>query len=267
MSLTRADELRARVADVPFWWHSIELGDGIVTPGAKTPALLRDELASLALPDLRGRTVLDIGGWDGYFAFAAEQRGARRVAVLDHDTWSLELGEQQAYWQRCREEEREPRHYKELPFWRPDTMPGRRGFDLARDALESRVEALALDFTTCDLSQVGTWDVTLFLGVLYHLEDPLGAARRLAQVTGDVAIVETAAIIVDGYEDVPLWRTFPGAELNGDSSNWWAPNAAGLEAVLRAAGFARVTVQHVHQPSAGVSGAARLVAQAHRRPR
>jgi hypothetical protein len=48
---------------------------------------------------------------------------------------------------------------------------------------------------------------------------------------------------VAGHEDTPLWRFFPGAELNADSSNWWAPNLAGLRAMLAAAGFAEVTVK------------------------
>ncbi len=61
------------------WWHSIDLGDGVVTPGYKSPELLETELAALRLPDLAGRSVLDIAAWDGYFSFAAERLGAARV--------------------------------------------------------------------------------------------------------------------------------------------------------------------------------------------
>ena len=88
---------------VGFWWHSIDLGHGVVTPGAKSPEQLAHELQAIALPDLRGRTVLDIGGWDGFFAFEAERRGAARVAVLDHYMWALDIPAQQAYWRDCRE--------------------------------------------------------------------------------------------------------------------------------------------------------------------
>ena len=72
-------ELYAAVAAIPFWCHSIDLGMGVVTPGIKTPAALRKELASLRLPNLRGKSVLDVGAWDGFYSFTAERLGASRV--------------------------------------------------------------------------------------------------------------------------------------------------------------------------------------------
>jgi hypothetical protein len=82
--------LHAAVAAVPYWCHSIDVGHGVTTPGIKTTAYHANELASLALPDLRGRTVLDIGAWDGYYSFAAEARGAARVVAGDHFIWALD---------------------------------------------------------------------------------------------------------------------------------------------------------------------------------
>jgi tRNA (mo5U34)-methyltransferase len=224
---------------VPFWFHSIDLGHGVVTPGHKPQAVLAQELAAASLPeDLSGRSVLDIGGWDGFFAFEAERRGARRVAVLDHYTWSLDLAGQHAYWQRCMDAGVAPQPYHETEYWHPDTMPGRAGFDAAREALDSAVEAIPVDFMTADLAQIGVWDLVLYLGVLYHMEDPLAALKRVGAVTGGRAIVETEAMVVPGYEHEALWRFFPGAELNGDVSNWWAPNMAALVGALTPAGFA-----------------------------
>jgi len=78
----------------------------------------------------------------------------------------------------------------------------------------------------------------LYLGVLYHMEEPLTALRRVAAVTGELAVVETEAFIAPGLEHEAMWRFFPGAELNGDVSNWWAPNLVALTGALRAAGFA-----------------------------
>src|SRR4051794_30987946 len=128
-------------------------------------------------------------------------------------------------------------------MWHPDTLPGKAGFDTARRALGSRVEEIVADFATCDLAAVGRWDVSFFLGVLYHMRDPLGALTRLAQMTGDVAIIETEAVAIPGLEHEAMWRFFPGAELNGDVSNWWAPNIAALVGALEPAGFSRADVK------------------------
>lgn len=239
--------------DDVFWWHSIDLGDGVVTPGVKGQALLAAEWDALQLPALAGLSVLDIGGWDGYFAFEAERRGAARVAVLDHYVWSIDLPRQQAYWRECAAAGVEPVPYEDTELWQPETLPGKAGFDTARAAIGSNVEAIVLDFAHDDLSQVGEWDVVLFLGVLYHLRDPFGALRRLRSITRSLAVIETHAITVAGHEDEALWRFYPGAELNGDSSNWWAPTLAGLQAGLAAAGFAS---------SAIVQAPPRAVAQA-----
>ena len=170
--------LQEKVDAVPFWWHSIDLGHGVVTPGHKA-ATCCAPLDAMALPDLTGKSVLDIGGWDGYFAFAAERRGASRVAVVDHYMWSMDSPGQQAYWRRCMADGIEPRPYHETEFWHPDTLPGKRGFDLAREALGSAVEPIVADFMTCDLAALGRWDVVFYLGVLYHMEEPLTALRRV----------------------------------------------------------------------------------------
>jgi len=72
------------------------------------------------------------------------------------------------------------RPYQETRYWQPAELPGKRGFEMARKALGSRVEPCVADFMTADLEQIGTFDVVLFLGVLYHLENPFAAIRRLA---------------------------------------------------------------------------------------
>jgi tRNA (mo5U34)-methyltransferase len=243
VAVLAARRTRRRAHDVGFWWHSIDVGNGVTTDGAKSPAVLREELDAIALPALSGKSVLDIGGWDGFFAFEAERRGAPRVAVLDHYMWAMDVPGQQQYWRRCLEEGVEPRPYHETEYWHPDTLPGKAGFDAARELRESAVEEIVADFATGDLQEFGVWDVTLFLGVLYHMRDPLGALSRLANVTRELAIVETEAAVIPGFEHEAMWRFFPGAELNGDVSNWWAPNLAGLGGALRAAGFTNVEVK------------------------
>src|SRR5829696_6745276 len=212
--LSKRRDARRLVDQVGVWFHSIDVGHGVTTPGLKSAETLAAELETMDLPeDLTGRFVLDIGGWDGYFAFEAERRGAAPVAVLDHYTWSLDLVGQQAYWRECLEAGVHPEPYHETEYWHPDTLPGKHGFDTARSLRDSRVEAIAVDFLACDLAAVGSWDVVLYLGVLYHMEDPLRALRRLAAVTRELAIVETEAVVVPGHENAALWRFFPGAGL------------------------------------------------------
>jgi len=233
-------DLRARVAQVPYWWHSIDLGDGVVTPGVKTSAWLDAELAQLRLGDLRGKSVLDIGAYDGYYAFAAERMGARRVVALDRWVWSVDLPGYTRYREECIADGRPVEPVETLPeYWRPDELPGRKAFDVAHEALASRVEVVVGDLLDCDLEALGTFDVVLYLGVLYHVRHPLLALERLLAVTRGTAIIETQAESFRTHERTSLARFYEDDELNHDPSNWWTFNEPALLAMCRAAGFSR----------------------------
>jgi hypothetical protein len=78
-------ELEHKVAAIPFWFHSLDLATGVVTPGLKSPQQHMHELASFRIPDLRGKTVLDIGAWDGFYSFAAERLGAAVFSSCKQD--------------------------------------------------------------------------------------------------------------------------------------------------------------------------------------
>jgi tRNA (mo5U34)-methyltransferase len=208
------DDLRAAVA-AQSWFHTIDLGDGIVTDGRdESPRKLR----WIDLPaDLRGRTVLDVGAWDGFFSFECERRGADRVVAVDGPAW------------------REP-------AWGPGGFGTRSGFDLARRALESSVEDVELELEDISREAVGGFDVVLFLGVLYHLKHPWAALERVASVCDGLLIVETHADLLDLRR--PAMALYPGDEIAGDASNWWGPNLPALVAMLREEGFARAEVVH-----------------------
>ncbi len=242
------DEIAAAVQGVPFWFHSIDVGDGVVTPGLQSSEYLKARLHELQLPDLHGKTVLDIGAYDGFYSFEAERRGASRVVSLDHYVWSLDLREHVHYWAECKQRGIVPEPYHSTPHWRPADLPGKRGYDTAHRLRDSRAEVVVADFMTFEPATLGTFDVVLFLGVLYHLENPLGGMRRVFELTGDVAIIETAAVVIPGYEHVPLSEFYESNELNGDVSNWWAPNLRALIGLCRAAGFRRV--EPISKPSA-----------------
>jgi tRNA (mo5U34)-methyltransferase len=198
------------------WYHTIDLGHGVVTRGIDdTPV----RLARLDLPpSLDGRTVLDIGAWDGFFSFEAERRGAARVVATDYYSWH-------------------------------GTGWGTKaGFTLARGALGSRVEDVDIDVMDLSPERVGTFDVVLFLGVLYHLPHPLLALERIASVTRDLLIVETVVDMIGVPR--PAAAFYPGRELNDDPTNWWGPNIPAVHAWLQTVGFAAIrTVTPV--PSAG----------------
>ncbi len=209
-------ELKQAVGQIR-WWHRIDLGQGVVTPGLDDSP---SKLGALRLPaDLRGKTVLDIGASDGFFSFEAERRGAARVVASDP-------------------------YYKNWPGgW--DGHGTRAGFDFAREALGSRVEALDLDCLELAPETAGTFDLVLFLGVLYHLKHPLLGLEHVASVTAGQLILETH---VDWMEvGQPAMAFYPGRELNEDPTNWWGPNPAAVEAMLYTVGFRRVETVHRYE--------------------
>lgn len=246
MMLSAADVIRLH----PEWYHSIELAPGIVTPGRAPLAFWQEELRALNLPSLARKSLLDIGAYDGFFSFAAERLGAARVVALDHYAWSADMAAYMESWRVAQQSGTRIAAPHLTHHWRPDILPGRRPFDAAREVLGSRVETVVRDFMERDIATVGSFDVVLFLGVLYHLEEPLSALRRVFELTapGGLCVIETEATEIPGSGSRALCEFFPFDELNGDASNWWAPNAAALMGMCRAAGFASVEQLPERQP-------------------
>ena len=200
-----ADELLAEVGKIR-WFHRIDLGNGIVTPGADIDGPAKLDFNKIP-EDLTGKTVLDIGAWDGFFSFEAEKRGTRRVLATD---WYV---------------------------WRDEGWGSKRGFELARRALGSNVEDMTIDIMELSPENVGTFDLVLCLGVLYHLRHPLYALERVASVTRGMLILSTSVDMVS--HERPAMAFYPTTELNGDPTSWWGPNAACVVAMLKDVGFAR----------------------------
>jgi tRNA (mo5U34)-methyltransferase len=202
------DQLKSRV-DALRWYHTIDLGDGVVTPGVDECV---ERLGRIGLPEsLAGRSVLDVGAWDGFFSFEAERRGAERVVAADYYSWHGQ-------------------------GW--GTGQGKAGFELARMARRSGVIDVDLDVLDLSPERIGTFDLVLFLGVLYHVPNPLLALERVASVTRDMLILETVVDMVGVSR--PAAAFYPGRELNDDPTNWWGPNHAAVVGLLNAVGFTRV---------------------------
>jgi tRNA (mo5U34)-methyltransferase len=90
---------------------------------------------------------------------------------------------------------------------------------------------------TADLDRLGAFDVVLYLGVLYHIKEPLTALTRLRTVTTRLAVIETAAIELPGQDTRPLIEFDGDGRVNGDTTNWFFPTEAALHGLLRSAGF------------------------------
>jgi tRNA (mo5U34)-methyltransferase len=202
------EEIKSRVAQLR-WHHSIKLGRGIVTPGQDNSPR---KLERLKLPDsLAGKSVLDIGAWDGFFSFEAERRGAARVLATDSYCWngSHDWG-------------------------------SKKGFELARQVLGSKVEDRLIDVLDLAPEKVGTFDVVLFLGVLYHMKHPLLSIERVSSVTRGLLVLETVVDML--HYRRPAMAYYAQDELGKDATNWCGPNPAAVLAMLRTAGFKRTEI-------------------------
>jgi len=212
------------IAALGPWFHNLHLPDGRRTapdhPLGDFPAFKWAEIAPHIPTDLRGWTALDIGCNAGFYTFELARRGAR-VTGLEVDDHYLE----QARWAAKQSE------------------------------LEDRVE-----FRTGNVYELAhaieSWDLVLFMGVLYHLRHPLLALDAVARVVARLLVLQTLTMPGDERVEAPPdldiddrgrlldpgWpkMAFIERRLADDGTNWWAPNAACVEAMARSAGLAIV---------------------------
>ncbi len=207
--------LRERV-NAFTWFHQIDFGDGILSPGVVKQDTLRKQAEVYFRDGIAGKTFLDIGCWDGYNSIEASRRGAARVLSTDHFAWS----------DRC--------------------SGDRRAFELARARLAPAIEVMDIDLPELTVERVGTFDVVLFAGVFYHLRHPLLVLEQLAPLAGETFILETH--LDARWMRRPAMVFYPGREQDDDPTNWWGPNPACVEAMLRDVGFARV--RYTRNPAA-----------------
>ncbi|MBS1789461.1 MAG: DUF1698 domain-containing protein [Acidobacteria bacterium] len=188
--------------DSGSWWHSIDLGNGLVSPGVHSLTELQSIYRSMNLPeDLSGKTLLDIGCWDGFYSFEAERHGANVTAV-----------------DCC-----QPKN-----------------FFAAHEALNSNVRFYERNVYEIGKENLGSFDIVLFLGVLHHLRHPLLALENVCELTRDFAIIESCITGSRRTEDEPEMRFYEFDELGGQYDNWWTPNFECLVQMVRSVGFARV---------------------------
>jgi tRNA (mo5U34)-methyltransferase len=217
-------DLARRIAD-HRWYHTIELAPGLTTPGwfDTRPAIDAARFPSR----LDGRRALDVGTFDGFWAFEMERRGAAEVVaidLLDPRKWDWPYGSDDAV-------------VREM-----DTMKAAgAGFELAAAVLDSSVKRLELSVYDLDPAVVGQFDFAYVGSLLLHLRDPVLALERVRSVVrGEVLIVDAI--------DPELARVFPRrpvATLDGRGRPWWwRPNPAALARMVTAAGLVVVDGPH-----------------------
>ena len=200
------------------WYHTLELGPGVVTPGWFD---LRHIVDDVGLPrTLEGMRCLDVGTFDGFWAYEMERRGASDVVavdVLDPQKWDWPAGSGEVARREI----------------------GKRkgsgnGFEIAHAALGSNVVRHELSVYEVSPDELGTFDFVYVGSLLLHLRDPIGALQAVRSVcTG-------SAVLVDAI-DLAL-SLLPGgralASLDGRGRPWWwKPNVAAFVRMAESSGF------------------------------
>jgi len=202
---------------VPLWFHTFALAPGIYTPG-----IARDHgyrLPVLGADRFAGRSVLDVGTFDGFYSFLSEARGARRVVALDN--------EQYVDWVRAR-------------FG--VTLPGGAGFRSIAGLIESRVEYRRMD--ALDVNELGErFDVALCFGILHRVTDPIALLQALASVLtpGGEIVLETYGSHLPA--DAPSIEVHePGDVYARDDFVYWGFTPESLRRLGRIVGLDEVEV-------------------------
>jgi tRNA (mo5U34)-methyltransferase len=205
------------------WYHTIELGPGIVTPGQYDH---RPLLRHYGIPDdLSGKTVLDVGPAQGFFAFEFERRGAERVVTADLPRWSDHDGSAE-----LKQEFRATNVDVANEAYLHDALA------FALRTRESKVEQTFCIIYDLKPEEMGTFDVVFCASLLIHLTDPLRALYALRSITREYAIIAT--VIAPERFGGRQPRAYFHGTARGQA--FWAPNMICLEKWALAAGFQRV---------------------------
>jgi tRNA (mo5U34)-methyltransferase len=210
-----------RVAEHEFWYHTIDVAPGVTTPGWFD---LRHVVDRLPWPDVAGKRCLDIGTFDGFFAFELERRGAAEVVAIDVEDhrlwdWPADARPDVAEIER------------DVAFRGP---PKGAGFRLLAEAMSSNVEWRPLSIYEVDPATVGRFDVVVCGSLLLHLRDPVRALEGVRSVCdGWLLSSEQIELATTLATRRPLFRL----DGSGKDCQWWIGNAAGHERLLWSGGF------------------------------
>lgn len=206
--------VKEKIASVEHWYHRIEVAPGVLTPGINDSQTF---LSLLNIPeDCSNLRVLDLGTRDGFFAFELEKRGAEVVAV--------------------------------------DYYPSdKTGFKVASELLNSKVTFVQENIYNVSADKFGVFDVVLFLGLIYHLPDPIRALNIVRSLCKsdlyfETQLMDNAFLMPDGsftslaslpgfLSETPLMQFCTRDSLNQDFSNYWVPNLKCMKDMLLECNF------------------------------
>jgi tRNA (mo5U34)-methyltransferase len=211
------DDALAR-AKAMSWYHTLELPDGTVTPGIFD---LRGDVDKYGIPaDLSGKRVLEVGTWDGFWAFELERRGAEVVALDLDDEADLD-------WPPRRR-----------PQSHPDVKRGQ-GFAVAKELFNSNAERVVRSVYHATPEELGTFDLVFCGSVLIHLRDQFLAYERMASMIKPGGML----ISTEEYHKRLSWFRRPLKQWMGDREAavvFWLPNVACWKSMIWSAGMDRV---------------------------
>jgi tRNA (mo5U34)-methyltransferase len=221
----RREVSQAAIDSVPLWYHTLELPDGLLTPGWFD---LRQQVASLPWPDVAGKRCLDVGTYDGFYAFELERRGAEEVVatdISDHEDWDWPAAARAGGGAALA----------------PLAGEKGRGFEVARTVLGSRVRRLELSAYHLSAERIGTFDVVVCGSLMLHLRDPVRALEAIRSVCRGwfLSVEEVSLRLTTAFPHRPV----ADMRFNEELCQWWVVNGSGLKRMVEIAGFevARMT--------------------------
>lgn len=222
-----ARSLRAAMEQIDSWYHVIDLGYGVRTPGAFDMAKYWDQYP---WPDsFEGLRVLDVGASNGYFSIEFAKRGAREVIALDLPGW------EQHDWSPKQRRILEARPAEERTSTDETIFGGALGLAIRATGVEDVVKPTACPIYDISPERLGTFDLVFSGSMLMHVRDPLLGMHAIRSATkpGGRFIVSSSTVREIEEHALPL-AAFVG---EWDQSNFWQLNAACLKRMLATADF------------------------------
>jgi len=243
----RARELGLADPSRFFWYHTIDLGDGLVTPGQYD---YRETLPLFHFPaDLSGMDVLDVGSATGFFAFELERRGGRVVSLELPSLSCLDRFPGQSVAGSLRKIERmmfsDDLQHSEAELYHC-LLEG--PFEFCRARLGARPHRCYSTIYDVNAEKCGVpegFDLVFIGDVLLHTLEPLRALSAVAAVCRGTLVLAQA--LPSGPQEPPAMVYVGGADPQEDDVSWWLPNRSCLMQLLSKLGFAEVEQVGVHR--------------------